>query len=562
MSSMQTVTEDIQRFLRSTDAEVLCITGDWGVGKTFTWNKLLREAADSGELSRKKYSYVSLFGLNSLAEVKSAIAENLQIMGSEQFKPVSDVANALLSTAKHLKGFASVIPYVGKGLADSGNLLFASVVNDQIVCIDDLDRRGTNIRIDDVLGLVTSLRDERQCNVVLLLNEEKLDGKDIFDRHFEKAIDSRLVFAPSAKEAAGHGIATKDDIGNDVAQNCIRLGISNIRVVRKIERLVRSAQPQIAGRSESVRRQTIHTLVILGWAKFQPDLAPSFEFLSEPSIVRLMNAKDEPMSDQEVAWTAVTDGYDFGHMDDYDKKLLQFVRFGTTDPEAIRNAANSQDAEFAKQQAHKEIKDGFEPFHASFASNLDEVSTSIRGALEKNFKYANLATLHAAVQMLKSIDRHDDAISLLKFYENNQDDPEFWEPEHDPFERPIEDDDVKCAIAKCKREKMDDFDLERDMRLAAKNYNSELISKIASRITAAEVKTLISARGGTDMKLVIYAGLEYQKIGNASDEMKKIVTVTKEAIHLLAQESRLNATRAQKYGIILDEHATGPKSES
>lgn len=64
------------------------------------------------------------------------------------------------------------------------------------------------------------------------------------------------------------------------------------------------------------------------------------------------------------------------------------------------------------------------------------------------------------------------------------------------------------------------------------------------------------------MKLVIYAGLEYQKIGNASDEMKKIVTVTKEAIHLLAQESRLNATRAQKYGIILDEHATGPKSES
>ncbi len=81
------------------------------------------------------------------------------------------------------------------GLVKSGNLLFASVVNNQIVCIDDLDRRRANIRIDDILGLVTSLRDERHCNVVLLLNEEKLDDKDIFDCHFEKTIDSKLIFS-------------------------------------------------------------------------------------------------------------------------------------------------------------------------------------------------------------------------------------------------------------------------------------------------------------------------------------------------------------------------------
>lgn len=555
VSSIQAVTEEIRRFLRSTDAEVLCITGDWGVGKTFTWNRCLREAADKGELSRTKYSYVSLFGLNSLAEVKSAVAENLQIMGSEDIKPVSDVANALISTAKHLKGFVSVIPYVGKGLAASGNLLFASVVNNQIVCIDDLDRRGANIRIDDVLGLVTSLRDERQCNVALLLNEEKLDDKDIFDRHFEKAIDTRIKFAPSTEDAVEHGIASKDDLGNEIAKNCTRLGISNIRVVRKIERLIRSVQPQVADRSEAVRRQTAHTLAILGWAKFQPDLAPSFEFLSEPSIARLMNAKDEPMSDKEVAWTAITDGYDFTHMDDYDEKLLQFVMNGTLNPQTIRDAAIAQDDQYSKKQAQQEIEKGFAPFHASFANNVDEVATGIRSALEKNFQYTNLATLHAAVQMLKAIDRRDDAIALLKFYESNQDSPEFWDPEHDPFDGPIDDDDVKIAIAKCKSEKIDDFDLARDMRLAAKSYNRELIAKIADRITAADVKAHITAQAGADMRSLIYAGLEYQKIGNASDDMNKIVSVTKEAIRLLAKESPLNATRARKYGITLDQAA-------
>lgn len=552
MSSIGFVTKEIERFLRSKEVEVLCVTGVWGVGKTFTWNRLLKEAADRGEIGRNKYSYVSLFGLNSLADVKSAIAENTQIMSSEKLQPAADVANVLIGSIKYLKGFVSVIPYVGKGLSESASLLFASIVNNQIVCIDDLDRRGAGIRVDDILGLVTSLRDERSCNVLLLLNEAELDGKDIFDRHFEKAIDSRLVFAPSPEDAVEHGISTNDDIGSEIAKNCIRLGISNIRVIRKIERIVRSVQPAVADRSDSLRRQTVHTLVILAWTKFQPDLAPPFEFLSEPSIVRLMNAKDEPMSDQEVAWTAVTDAYEFGHMDDYDNKLMQFVKDGMLDPEVISEAAILQDTEFAKQEAHSELKKGFEPFHGSFTDNVDEVTKSIRGALEKHVEFVDLATLHAAVQMLKSIGRRSDALELLKFFEDNQSDLQFWEPEHDPFDRPIDDEDVRSAIVKCKKEKVDDFDLARDMRSAAKSLNSELISKIASRITAEDVKALISARADDDMRLLIYAGLEYQKIANASEDMKKIVAYTKEAIRLLALESPLNATRALKFGVSLE----------
>lgn len=552
MSSMQVVTEEIQRFLRSTDAEVLCITGDWGVGKTFTWVRLLEDEAKNGTLSRTKYSYVSLFGLNSLAEVRSAIAENLQIMASTDLKPVSDITNALISKVKYLKGFVSVIPYVGKGLAQSGNLLFASIVNDQIVCIDDLDRRGANVRIEDILGLVTSLRDERHCNVVLLLNEEKLHDKDIFDRHFEKAIDSRIIFTPSASDAVEHGISSKDDIGKEVSKNCVLLNISNIRVVRKIERLVRSVYPYVTDRSETVRRQTIHTLTILGWAKFQPGFAPTFEFLSESSIARLINAKDKPMSDQEVAWTAIVDAYSFMYMDVYDMTLLQYVKSGILDSESIREAAARLDAEHTKQQANEEIKSGFAPFHASFANNVDEVANSIRDALQKHVKYVDLNTLHTSVQMLKSIDRQDDAIGILKFFETHQNESEFWESEHDPFVGPIEDEDVKVAIDKCKREKIDDFDLARDMIAASKSLNQALIAEIAKRITAAEVKSLIEARKNDDMKRIIYSGLEYQKISNASEDEKKIVAATKEAIRLLAQESPLNATRARKYGVTID----------
>jgi hypothetical protein len=37
MTSTAIVQAEIERFLRSSEPEVLCITGDWGVGKTYTF---------------------------------------------------------------------------------------------------------------------------------------------------------------------------------------------------------------------------------------------------------------------------------------------------------------------------------------------------------------------------------------------------------------------------------------------------------------------------------------------------------------------------------------------
>ncbi len=37
MTSTEAVKNEIERFLKSTDPEVLCITGEWGVGKTYTY---------------------------------------------------------------------------------------------------------------------------------------------------------------------------------------------------------------------------------------------------------------------------------------------------------------------------------------------------------------------------------------------------------------------------------------------------------------------------------------------------------------------------------------------
>lgn len=74
--SAQLVRQEILAFLRTSDPSVHCIRGRWGVGKTFTWNRALLETRQDKSHSLKDYAYVSLFGMNSLEDVKSAIFEN------------------------------------------------------------------------------------------------------------------------------------------------------------------------------------------------------------------------------------------------------------------------------------------------------------------------------------------------------------------------------------------------------------------------------------------------------------------------------------------------------
>lgn len=74
--SIKLVESEIRRFLSTDDPEVVCISGQWGVGKTFAWNRYLKEAQREHKITLPRYSYVSLFGINSLDELKYSIFEN------------------------------------------------------------------------------------------------------------------------------------------------------------------------------------------------------------------------------------------------------------------------------------------------------------------------------------------------------------------------------------------------------------------------------------------------------------------------------------------------------
>jgi len=74
--SLALIKSETERFLADTEPAVLCITGAWGVGKTFAWNRHLQDAQTRQAIGPEHYACVSLFGNNSLDDLKYAIFEN------------------------------------------------------------------------------------------------------------------------------------------------------------------------------------------------------------------------------------------------------------------------------------------------------------------------------------------------------------------------------------------------------------------------------------------------------------------------------------------------------
>ena len=281
------VKAEIGRFLRSADPEVLCIKGKWGIGKTFAWLKFLSDISSKRQLGIKKYAYVSLFGLNSLNDLKYSIFENtvsedLVVSGPsyDSFEKVLEGAGVLGRKARTI--ISPILNFLGFG--DTGDAIARAAfltVRKQIICIDDLERAGLDLKIRDVLGLASMLKEQRACKVVLLLNDEQLTTEMLADFNLllEKVVDVSLVFAPTAAEAAEIAFFEKSKDNAAIKDVSVKIGITNIRVLKKIERLASRLSEILNGFRSEVHFQAMSTVTIAGWSIFEPDGAPSRDFL-------------------------------------------------------------------------------------------------------------------------------------------------------------------------------------------------------------------------------------------------------------------------------------------
>lgn len=160
--SVEIVKTQISRFITQNDAGVLAVKGKWGTGKTYAWHRILAEI--NKELKPTDYAYISLFGMQNIETVKFSIFENHRKIGliNKPTCPAVKLFNWLWEKTKKYSNYGKETPWTRDFMPAIGTLAFARVKN-YIICIDDVERKGANLEIAEVMGLVNLLKEEKNA---------------------------------------------------------------------------------------------------------------------------------------------------------------------------------------------------------------------------------------------------------------------------------------------------------------------------------------------------------------------------------------------------------------
>ncbi len=558
--SIAVLEKQIGRFLASETAEVMSIKGAWGVGKTYAWNRYLNTAKKQNKIALKKYSYVSLFGINSLQDLKFSIYENMvdkTAIGSrptvESFK--SNTTELFKSFGKKplsiVSGGGTVAPY--HSLLSS--LSFLSLEK-TVICIDDFERKGNSIEAQDVLGLITQLKEQKKCKVVLILNDESLsDGSSVdYIKLREKVVDTELRFAPSPEDCVAIAL-NGDKVACELGVNIVKLGINNIRIIKKIENLATLLQPLLKVYEEQVLSRALQTLTLLSWCYYgQSASTPDYGFVVGRNSAFSDIDANVVMSTQQQSWCAVLRNYDNYSIGDFDLQIAKLVENGYVDEKSLLLEVAKFNEEILAARSEDSFQEAWRKFNDSFADNDQEVVDCLSASFKNNAKYISPVNLDGTVRLLRYLGKGKMATKIIKLYlDKRGTEAEVFNLDTGSFSGEIVDPEVvasfrgKYESLRTKRtlQELCDFMLGCDGDCCDEEM-------LLSQATIVEFVELFKVQQGGQLSRYIDFCLKFSQLGGMTEPQRTIADKATAALKIIGSESKLNASRVRRFGIMVD----------
>ncbi|MGR0304591.1 P-loop NTPase fold protein [Acinetobacter beijerinckii] len=215
----------------------IAITGPWGVGKTFFWKRCI-----DGYNFKKKYVYVSLFGLESLSDLKTHIYSNIENNHST------------LEIPRWIRGLPSILKdtRVSQFGLNASTKIFDSLmfnqVKDAIICFDDFERMSNKLDIKDVMGLANYLKLEKNCQIILILDEDKAEGdnKQKYADYKEKLVDETIIINSVEPLIRKNAQDIDDQLINLMIDFADKLEIHNFRFFQKVINLFQQFRSELS----------------------------------------------------------------------------------------------------------------------------------------------------------------------------------------------------------------------------------------------------------------------------------------------------------------------------
>ena len=156
----------------------LLIVGAWGSGKTYYIDNEVFKKLGEGDEPRLCIR-VSLFGVKDTADIPYRVFQAYmdarikdKSNGVVKFDKVRDWVSGIAKSVPKLKDIVDLSPLFTKGSA-----AYSLVPSSTIICFDDIERATETLDINEILGAVNELVENRHYKVLLIANKEYIDNK-------------------------------------------------------------------------------------------------------------------------------------------------------------------------------------------------------------------------------------------------------------------------------------------------------------------------------------------------------------------------------------------------
>lgn len=425
----ENVLEALDTFLASEELQTAALSGSWGIGKTHLW----REFANQLELpeSLNGISYASLFGVDTLSELRARITSGLTLTQSrksivERYKTASK--NSLVSRELPAKGVVLLTRTVQSGMASLIREASYWFVRDCVVCLDDVERLGKGLNGRAVMGVVDELRD-RGCKVVMVLNRDELPTEDSsFREYWEKIIDVDLNLSPNVQQNANivFGMDFRPaEYAEWVRAVFEQVGCSNIRIHKRCGWLVKKLESSIRNLRQTVQKEVVEHAALLSWAMLDPKIDVSADIVSSQkygslwvAVVSHGNARDE-LSEEEEKWAQVIERTGYSPVS-FDRYLVSLINTGWCDEAAFDDALQLTNHEEAAEQGRQRLYEAFRAFKGDFALDRDGYANLLHRVLTEERDTLSVFEYDGGVRSLAQLGQNVDVL-VQSYIENRGD---------------------------------------------------------------------------------------------------------------------------------------------
>jgi KAP family P-loop domain len=560
--SIQIIEDQIKKFLADDTPGVLAICGKWGVGKTYFWNKTIRELSASEETFKlPKYGYVSLFGIVSLAGLKSeiftAITDREMIgKGLDVQSLQENTLSAVKSAVRKLPKLAELVLPNSSSVAES--VCFASIQN-AVICIDDLERKSKDLELKDVLGLASLLKEQKNCKVVLLLNDGET-GLEDFKKYHEKVVDSQLRFEPTAEDCVEIALPDDTDEIKILREYICKLNITNIRTIKKIERVVNMAIPLLKEFSPAIMYQAISSLVLFGCCHYRADdeKIPTLEHVTKSGFARMGFGNDTNTPPQEQDWNALLQQCGYTHSDEFDLELLKGITNGYIVDSELQDAAAKKNAAIEAAKSTGSFHDAWDVYHHNLNKDEKDVIDTLCKSFEANVTNISPANLSGLLWLLRHLDEDTKADEVIETYidARQPSDPVFDLGTY-AFAHDITDEKMRERFAEVHTSSLKKESLKELLARITENNSWNMSDEIAlSEIDEEEYYDLFITEEGPHLANYINRCLRFGRSSNPKEHEMLIAAKATKALKRIGQGSKINQLRLKAYDITFEDETT------